>query len=924
MTRIRFGFATLAALAAAGVDAGTVPDPIFADGFEAPPTPACVAGPESGVSLGATPPGASTTLLCFEVREDLGTTRAFEAAWSSVPIPRAANLVDGELDRLAVIGPNGRHLAAQFRPIARWGAPLSDTTAPILWLGVALRPDQPANTTTTFALQRYASALGVPDDGALTVTPSGGDFVVDTGQAQVTVDPANPMLIERIAIRGGAFFFDVYQYQAGVAGHGLDVAVATAAGVPLVGASNAQPGSLVVDTFEIVERGPVRAVVHLTGHLEAAGDADRCFGDPSYYAFPYSVTLSATRGSRHLDFEWHVITACTDATGNDWQDEIVRFDAASWRLDLLGGPAGARRPALAGGGAVTLRPAGDTERYRAEQRRGGGLPWARRAELYSASQSITLELAETFANPLAGFADDAVVAAIHAPWLRYREPQALEVQGDRLAWNFVSEPTLVGEGKGLWFAGRLSLDNGNADPAVLLQTRRAQARAALERGLLPRARQADFDAAGVMPPFGAGAASGIRTAYDLYNARLHDATVRDVPCTDPARFAGGQWTCAKTFGSQLWPDTQSDVQAGYVENPTPNDNAPAHDYWGGHNAEVAEYLRGGDPKFFWEFALPQAWLQAHTAYVNQGPYGGTNRNGYAPTSGGGGDGQWHRSNFGSADYSYNMGFGLVYATRPTPALRARFAQMGVASVNRFTNQPLDDTSWIAIGRINVQYLRGLLYCAQFVPGAAGATCDQELREDLDYLAVNSISAGIPCETMLTAGSQCFFGQTFMVVALFYPFLDEVHRLYGPTLGAATRNALRRVVIDTPRVYRQYGIPNGAGGRPDVNADWPNVLECTLTGAAFDTVSNCVFLPTPEPFLFQVNKPAATHLWFRSHALDPSNGLCAEGRGIADDLFPGPDPWGPLEFYSNGGWSKAASQDAQNLAYAVGGYEVCGP
>jgi hypothetical protein len=257
-------------------------------------------------------------------------------------------------------------------------------------------------------------------------------------------------------------------------------------------------------------------------------------------------------------------------------------------------------------------------------------------------------------------------------------------------------------------------------------------------------------------------------------------------------------------------------------------------------------------------------------------------------------------------------------------LRDRFQRMGATAINRFTNAPGDDTTWIVIGRLNVQFLRGLLYCAQFVPGAAGATCDAELREALDYLAANSLTAGIPCTNMLIADDECFVGPMFMGAALFYPFLDEVLRLYGPTRPPATRDAIRRTLIETPRVYRQFGIPSLPGGQPDPDADWFVGLDCTLAGPGFGTVSTCTPANLPEPFLFRPNKPAATHLWFRSHALSPVNGLCAQARALNDSFFGGADPLGPLRDYVRGGWAKASAQDAQSLAYTLGGYETCVP
>jgi hypothetical protein len=902
---------------------------IYANGFEDAAQPACISGPVSGPSIGGIPAGSATTLLCFELREDLGIERTGEAAFGSVPIALETDLRDAQFDRLVVIGPGARQLPAQFRTIARWGAGLADTSAPVRWLQVSLRPDLPANASVTLALQRYAQPLATPDPGALIVAPLGQRFRVDTGLAEFEIDPANASLLVRAALRAtaGGPLTTVYQYVAGAAGHGLDVSVSTNAGAPLIAAGNALPGSLVVDSFEWVDNGPIRAVAYLRGHLESGDNGDRCFGNNSLIAFPFAVTIAMTRGSRLLDYEWQFITACSDASGNNWGDEGVRIDALGWNWRLDTGTPASRQPVTAGSGAVSLRTAGSGDRFVVEQGRGGGMPWVRRAQVRNASQAIVFESAERFDNPLIGVLGSSVVASLSAPWLRFREPQGLEVEADRIALRMISQPSLVGEGKGLWFSARLALDPpGAPDPAALLETRRNQARGALERGLTPRARLEDLNASGVLAPLSGATTRPLGAGYLQYVTQLHDHLVRDVPCTDPEGFVGGQWTCAKTFGSQLWPDIQFETQFSFVENPSPNENFPRHDYWGASNAELTEYMRSGGPKWLWDFALPQVWLQVHTAFLNLGERNGTTRNGFAPDSGGSGDGLWHRNNGGSADYSYNMGYGLGYVLRPSAALRDRFGHMGASAINRLSNNPDDDTTWIAIGRFNVQTLRALMYCAQFVPGAAGTACDSAFRDALDYLATNSLSAGIPCANMLTANPNCFLGQTFMIVALFYPFIDEAHRLYGPTLSPATRAALRRTLIETVRVYRQYGIPSLPNGDPDPAGNWQSGMNCTLAGAGFTSVSNCVSANLPEPFLFAPNKPAATSLWFRSHALDPGDGRCAQGRAIATALFPDPTgaPLGPLVDYSRGGWTKASSLDAQNLAHAVSGDAECGP
>jgi hypothetical protein len=130
------------------------------------------------------------------------------------------------------------------------------------------------------------------------------------------------------------------------------------------------------------------------------------------------------------------------------------------------------------------------------------------------------------------------------------------------------------------------------------------------------------NASQVFPSLGTTASSPIKRLYAQTINQLHDQTVR----------AGGQWDRAKTFGSQLWPDVQRDLFV--IDNARPAENSVAMNYWNPSGAELLEFLRTGDPKWVWDFALPQSWLQLFTAYLNTGDHTHGNRNGLAVTSGG--------------------------------------------------------------------------------------------------------------------------------------------------------------------------------------------------------------------------------------------------------------------------------------------------
>ena len=93
--------------------------------------------------------------------------------------------------------------------------------------------------------------------------------------------------------------------------------------------------------------------------------------------------------------------------------------------------------------------------------------------------------------------------------------------------------------------------------------------------------------------------------------------------------------------------------------------------------QLFELLRTGDPRWAWDFALPQAWLQSFSAHLDTGEQFHGNRNGLSVSGTGTGEGHWHRAgDLSSDDYNYNYGLQLAYALRPSPALLDRIGQAG--------------------------------------------------------------------------------------------------------------------------------------------------------------------------------------------------------------------------------------------------------
>jgi len=889
---------------------------VFADGFESV-APACVEGVAGGPTLPAVTLGGAALLGCLEIVND-GARRRHELVVGALPLPRLPGVGDGDLDRIVLVGPGAARWPVGVHVLSRWGRPLADSSAPVRWLQLATVVDMSADSRAVFAVYRLANQPAY-DAGALNVGADGAQLVVDSAAAEFTLDPQAAMPITRIRLRDDAGVLQqVYARAPGVAGQGLGMRLREDDGALIVEAGEHLPGSLQVDRVRW-HADAVQAQLHVDGHVDTGDARAMCNADPAWRRFPYSLTLRLLRGSASLDFEWQFGNACGNPRAAPEQARM-RVDFAEFVLPLA--EPDRARPLLAGDGALQRSPAGSPVVHRVAQVPGFGTPWQRRAEATVGAGMI--EQAVFFDRPIAGLqgplGPGSMVATATMPWLRYREPQGLEARDGALALRLVDAPIALGKAKSLWFAGRIDLASAADDAGALTTAERlrGEALAALERGLVLRPTVATLDAAAVLPSLSGSLAHTPGEAYTRFLDRKQIDTVGDTPCTDPGNDAGSQWTCSRTYGLQLWPDVQFDLQFGFEENPSPQANNPRFNYWDPAHIELVEFLRSGQPRWLWSFALPQARLMAYTAYLNFGPRRGSNLAGHAFGSGGSGDGTWHRSGEGSADYSYNRHQALAYLLRPSIAQRDRFAAAGHAASLRFVDDPSDNTTWSAIGRLNLQYIESLANCAMFVPGDEGAACDARLQEVMGRLIDVSLPSGLICELKFSADGSCYAGQLFMLYAWYHPILERYHMNWAHTLAPGRAQLLSRALAETPR--RIVDALPRIGARIDIDAPWPNALVCTLGGPADSIVQDCTLQPDPDNLA--QNKPATLSLLARGHAHDPGLGLCDALLQIADDLHAGADPLGNLRAVARGGWWKGAAESAQELVTAALGYDRC--
>ena len=913
-------------------------DLIFSDDFETgdtsawtqtvglPELPACITGAAPADAfegdLGPEPGGSFDELGCVEMVNDLPVERRGEPATSSIALARDLGLTS--TDGLALVGPGGRLVPAQFDVVSRWAGTVDDVSRPIRWLGITTPPTLAANSLARYALRRYATPPTTGDPYAVTVTPAGPLQEVDTGVATFTLDPTNPALFDGIAIDfddDGSGRTTIYQHQPG-AGPRLDFD--PGGGVVVLDTND--PARVLVDDFRIVETGPVKAVVALRGRFAAPAGTSLCSAtNPPYERFGYTLVATFVRARRDVLLEWVVRNSCSDAASTATMDQAITIDRASWEFPLASGLDGVVTTYHAGATAVAASTPGFVGETVVEQRKGAGSPWLRRARVQR--DGASLETAEVFERPLLALADDTLVAALQMPWMRYREPQALAADGTTLGLRPISEPLVVGEGKGLWSRALLTLRPLATVGGALgsyLEAQRDTGTAELERGLLVRGELERFNEAALFPSLGSDLPSPLITYYTDTLGFLHQQTIEP----------GGQWDIAKTYGSQVWPDVQFDQF--FPDWGEPTSNPVASNYWNPSGAELFELLRTGDPRWAWDFALPQAWLQSFSAHLDTGEQFHGNRNGLSVSGTGTGEGHWHRAgDLSSDDYNYNYGLQLAYALRPSPALLDRIGQAGKTVTDRYdvpqANQGDRDpfVNGVFIGRNQIQHFEHLANCAEFVSGTRGADCRARLLELVAELAEDNLGSGVFCVDDVPSGTACSTPQQFMTNAHFYPFF---HRVWADHFAADPANTglantgptdtagrLRRALVEMPRTIYDWLIPKqGDGVSIDVGGDWEGGLDCTLTADRTDVVS-CAGWVGEDPTFFE-NRPHTVALLLAAQELDPTLGLCQISRDALADLVTADALGGYVG--EDQGWWKGSSQMMQALIFALGGDEGC--
>ena len=880
----------------------------------------------------------------FEVRSDRDIVRDMEVAYSAIPLSSVDEVTD--VSRLMVVDEKGMWVQAQFKALSYWGRPLGDANTPgsTRWLQITLPMKMPGLSTRTFSLRHYAGQeeMPSPPNDPLAVTVSNatdGKLVVNTGAAIFELNLWNPALITKI-IRVTPQGSGTVLIHA--AGNGPSL---TLGGATLTTAAAYTPGSegeVYVDVLNgglggakafLIESGPVRAVIRLGGTFKHY--ASKCANGEQ--RFKFTAEFGFTRGRADVDLRVNLHNRCSNALSDfettpnthSFSDDAFQVDAFSWAFPLS---LTATTTYYSYHETMNQYPfAQSGDQIRLSQEKGTGT-WQRRAHATVGGANPMVTELTSLELPFVGLSDGATFVGGTMPWMRYREPQALTATESSIVFNFVSEPLVVGEAKALWGVAKLVID---APPANLLVARGVRDRAilAVERGLLLRRPLAEFNGTRVLPWLGdALRTSTLKTLYSAIINTLHEDTI--APQT-------GQWAKAFTYGSQLWPDIQemSNIVWNYT---SPLANKPALNVGDPSRAEFLEFYRTGDPKYVWDFALPQSYLLAFTAWYNTGrSQKDDNGLGVSVDSTPETEGNWHRT--GTKDsFSYarteNGGIMHAYVIRPNSLLLERMAQFG-ASVPLFYSEPrLPGEWWKKVtpgrylsgqGEIATNFYQALTHlanCAEFVADPLGKTCVDKLDALMTELRDDNMTLQVHCageEKPLVGSVVHPYTGTGCIISGYGELLDkglEVLHRYSTTLKPIFASTVLWSLSVTIKTLYQ-ALPRTADAVPkiDVQTTWSSWLACNVDSTP--SINGCT-MTEPDT---SVRLEASQRLQFLGLLLlnwqfSDNFDYCTEIKPLLESGNVLTD-WQDL-FTFRTGWDAQTAYHMQSMAYIVGSLDNC--
>lgn len=838
--------------------------------------------------IGPAPSGATTTIAALEVRNDLAYSRADALAYSSIAIPRALNLTNTSELVLIDAATNAR-VQAQLRPIARWNGTVTDATKPIQWLQIALKANVAANATSAYELRRIAGATPVNAAGDVTLLDDGASVTIDTGAARFVLGKATPALFTAITVGG------------------VNVLGAGASGPFVVddGGNSLVPSVDAVSGFVIEEQGPVKTVIRTAGHFaRVAPTGSSCTAD-----LAYTARFTFVRNSSAVSLELDLRNECGDGfapggDGGSWWNQFYRLRRAGWRFATA---------------LTTKKLINDATVYttsadaRLEQEYGSvaNASWRRARVMTGATEVWT---GEALGRPLLALVGADHSLAVTQAWMRYREPAALSASAGGVSIELVSDTIALGEAQARWGFAQLRFFSGSSD--ATLQAERDAAIADVERGLLVRASATHTNAAFVASRLPERNVGHRLQRYVTLIEKLHADTISG-------------WRRAKRFG-MVWPDTHERNADSSIDQTSAEETVASSNYWSATSSELAEYLRTGDPRFFWDMAYPMEHNMMKTAVYDTGTRtpASTSRLGFhagSSTNANQREGKAYRQGYNTDDYLYDQGTDEAYILRPTGSLLDVFARACRSAIARYPNaatldEQMTRDEYLAQRRFTrgtVQHFNMLRYAAAFVTDPALAEqCETRLHEIVQELAVDNFFAGIACSADFGNATSCTTNEHFMYSALFHDFLDDYARRYA---GSPLADTVRNTIVTMGRAYYDTVMTKQANGEIDVGGAWGSALTCSFSGGVVASCSN-------EHYAFSAlfdERANHTSVLLMSNALAPLAGRCSIGaRALTQALDSG-----ALESSVDGqgfdvGWWKGASQNMRNAVYGVGVAEAC--
>jgi hypothetical protein len=558
--------------------------PAFAAASAATPVPAA---PAKGVP----------TRIPLTIRETAGVARSGEVVRSGVPLPRTLGVRDPR--SLAIVGPDGRPVPAEFHVLARWNAGKDEASAPVQWLLVVFPATVAARGSAVYTLVADGSAgENPPPPAPLRLTRSGSQVVIDTGAAVFKLGKDPGALFDEVLLPGGRRL---------VAGSRLELR-----------AGGRQGGHGTVRDVRIESAGPLSAVVVIDGAYDLPPVGQGSLGSRRRYVFTAGSPTAVVRQA----VAWEGSLECPGCVATkDGRPNAVLIEKARDALALdLGSP----RPAAATVVGAFKKPALEAT-LGAPAAPGEDLAWVRQVLRDRRTAPLRFEAAAGGERRQGSRADGGMLAAsgpagsvaVAFNHLHRYEPQALRLLADgRLAVDLADDKAWLANHQGLFATFGVTVLAASPQRADLDRLLWAP----LNRPLRAWPEAAWFTASEAVDEVPAGTLPGKLAEYDKLIPAVLQRTSEKI---DDLGLPG-----LMTFGvyPRYWGEPGVPGEIECKDDPTPGqdwDNL----FWCGawtdyHNTTETAAIwaeRSGEVEWLDELAFPAALRTLHTQIMQCGP-----------------------------------------------------------------------------------------------------------------------------------------------------------------------------------------------------------------------------------------------------------------------------------------------------------------